>query len=467
MNASRYRTIVVSALLLAGVGCVAQSPPFQRFDIETKLIEHSVDASAIIRSSRRPTERFLLGARQKLFVSANAMRVDTTIAEPPGEGERRQDVKRRRVHWLYDFGRGEIWRADEGEPFRRKPLVQYDHELESRRRVGLLEYVDDFVRIESVRRLQHASFYRGDGQVALEGPGADRLIRARVAVNPRHLWQLTVEDRELSRFPQRWIAERIVLRICETTTEEAYYVARAVRGLPLRFRLRALGSEENYIEERHTVLSADNVDLPDGFFEVPHADAERERGLYDAVKSWDVFFALLDDVDPADEERRWLGILLELERREGNQLPATVEDVWRKANPDVRLELMRLALRKFPVWARTRLRAAIAGSSAALAHAAANAMIFEEEDGAADAVYEVLRRRREYVDTVDPGLIVDWALVNLRVLSGLSYEELVLEVCPFWMADPERREFPDPYLSTARELDFWLRRRESKKADDR
>ena len=467
MTTSSSRAVAIFVPLFAFVGCLSPTLPFRRFEIETKLIEHTVDESGISRLSRRPKERFLLGARQSLFVSPQVLRVDTTIAEPPGEGERRVEVKRRRVRWIYDFGRGEIWRADKGEAFHRQLLVQYEHEIESRRRVALLEYVDEFVRDDSVRRLRHASFYRGDGQVEIEEPGADLLLRARVAVKPGYLWQLTVEDRDHTRFPQSWIAERIVLSICETTREEAHYVARAIRGLPLRFRLRMLGSEKSYVEERHVVVEADAVELPDGFFAVPRADAESERSRYGAVRSWEAFFAFLEDVDPADEADPWLGILLGLELREGDRLPDDVEDVWKKAAPDIRLELMRLALRRSGAWARTRLRATIAGSSAALALAAANAMIFEEDEGATRAVYEIVRRRRQYVDTVDSGLIVDWALVNLRVLSGLSYEELVLEVCPFWTADEETRELPDPYESSARELDFWLRRQESTRVDDR
>jgi hypothetical protein len=458
-------------LAVVAPGCRAPDTPFLRFDIETERVELAPPAQENGSVARVAGERrFLFGARESLWVASAAMRAQTALIEPPAQGERRGAARRRSSTWIYDFDRREIWLSTDGAAWTRQTLDEYEYEIENTRRLELVEYVDAFVRDAAVRGAEHAELYRGDGRVDVEAPGSDRLARARAAVIPGHLWELVVEAPQGDSAPASWTVARWLFRALGLTAAEGQALAEKVGGLPVLLRGRGAPSGASRYETVHRVLDVDPVALPDGFFEPPADDASRERSLAAAVRTWDDFFALLDDPAKLPREGRWLGVLLDLERARSGELPERIEEEWIEREGALRVELMRLAIRQQPQWARPRLEALISGSSAVLALDACEALVFEddpEEPRAIAAVFGLLSRRRQYTDGVDPAAIVGWALPRLRVLSGKTYEELAAEVAPLWSGGeaPGPPGPSDPFESAARELDFWLRwwegRRES------
>jgi len=481
-----------SAITFALLGCAGEPSRCQRFEVETRLTERAVAASG------ETTEDFLLGARQIIFTSPSVLRVETTIAPVDDDGSG-VAAPRQTVLSIYDIARGEVWHARDGAEPERTSFDQVDHELEIERKLALLAYADRFVRDPALRAASDEPFFRGDGTVELADAGADRLRRARVALIPGRVIALTVEDPEAAPFTQPWIAPQLLLRLLGLTRAEAAALATAVPGLPLDFEMLELASASGRISEHHRVIAAGDFTPPASFFAVPLSDArvEPER----TISTWDEWLAAFapragegsgadrdgavasEDIDATnaretdDPRRRWLDRLLVLEALD--RLPASpmLEVAWQRISGPARVELMRAALRQDASSAGERLVAIARGESFELARSAVEALAFENDGRALDALGAVVDRRRQFVGPYDASaLVVEWALPWLRVLSGQTWEDLAAVIAPLWSVDPAVvADGLDPAaldpamidLAIERELDVWLRWFERTDAVDR
>ena len=446
-------------------GCVPPSAKIRQFDVQTRLIEFPLD------NPRKHS--FLLGARERIWISTSAMRVETTVSEPTETGTARRDVPNRRVLWIFDFSRGEIWRREGKGEFRRTLFREYDYDLEFARRAALVDFVDSVVRDSETRALSSIAFYRGDGEVSVVPPGADRLVRARVGIVPGVSWKVVGSENASDRQNRSVVAERLFQRIMGMTREEGAFLARSIRGVPHSFFGRSLPSDGRIVEEQHEVLSVESLyGIELGFFEPPREDVERERKHLSKIVSWEVLFDWLVQDEIAERgidsqepyESGWLGKLLEYEMISGSTLPDTVSSRWALVSGRRQVELMRLALRVRPEWARERVLAAARGRLAAVAFGAVEALFLENDREAALVIVDILRNRTHFIEPVDHAGLVAWAIPRLRVASGRSYAEFERDITPLWSSSTRGGALPDPEEALAKELDHWIRWGEARRS---
>jgi hypothetical protein len=213
------------------------------------------------------------------------------------------------------------------------------------------------------------------------------------------------------------------------------------------------GETETAIE--HKVISWQLLNRDPGVFLPPAPDRERARVI--AARFRDpaaILEALRGEVPEAVSP---LGLVLELEpfaARDRGVL-SEVLDVWRETeDTTLQVELLRLALRVDPE-ARAFLRSVLRSQDGQRTLAAAEALIAEGHPRATGAVLELLARRREFPDLGEES-VVSWGVKHLRVLSGLSLDELAASISEFW----PQSGVPGPEglrEALAGELDFWLR----------
>jgi hypothetical protein len=442
---------VVLAAALPGCGLV-ETELVCRVKVETSQWERST-AGPAPRQDGAADGVLRLRARETLWLAPGRMRSETYASAPDESGE----IKGWWGVQLHDFQAGEVWVSAAGGPYYRRSLGEVEYESERLRRRNAIDFVDAYVRLPGVRELEGIEGYTGDLAVTPGGQSGGRSSFV-VAAEPGVEWRVKVERGGDEGVPD-WVPGLLLCRLLGQTAARSERLARALGGMPVAFAGRVVPGGETETVIEHRVISWRLLDRDPRLFLPPAPDRERARAVAAHFRDSGAILEALRRPEEIPEAVSPLGLVLELEpfAARDPRVLSEVLDVWRETRDSVfEVELLRLGLRVDPgaLWAF--LRSVLRRQDGERALAAAEALIAEGHPRAVSAVLELLERRREFPDLGEES-IVSWGVKHLRVLSGLSLEELAAALSEFWLPQSGVSEPEGLLEALAGELDFWLR----------
>lgn len=462
----RKRTRVVAVMLTGAfgvlTGCAAPSvgDPMYRVEVQTRqlLYPSGLAGSATVGPSAEGSLR--MGAQQLYWIvpgkSREVSRSVLRETEAPTDGRSQRTVSRRVV----DFQRGLAWRSEGGGPFRRTTLHAEEYDQAIQERINRMELVDQYLRSPALRELADIAYFEGRKNLVLkikaEGVGRRQVVW--VAAQPGVLWEITLRgDLEFDAHP--WLKEAFLHALIGLPREVNRELSSALEGFPVRLREFVLPRDEGRTVIDHEVLTVRKLSREESFFTVPETAKERPREPRMILQE-------LERTDRQPEDPGMLELLLELEPQVDEGVLGVVAEAWsRTPLPFLKVELMRIALRRQGDVAAELLRSSLRGARGADALAAVEALLAERHPRAKAALLETLRARTRF-DDVPAASVVVWGVLRLRVLSDMSLHELASALAEIW---PGKRQISGAaalHEAFSQELDFWLRREEALETGD-
>ena len=422
-------------------------------EIETREIEYDLDEDGrAVRESRR----IPFNSRQSLWLLSDRSIVQaTTRANPDPDGESTGETGESELSesvTVFDLRSGRLWRQQGSGEF-----VAAAHEVEAwrelaRRRTTRTEMVDLAVRTVDASRVAR---FLEPVEIGPPQRDFDGWHRTACTFQPGIAWEITSRPGELSE--NREMCAALCFSLLSILRGEARRLASRLPGVPVSARGEVLTDPGRRLQLVARCLRAP-VPIGGGTPRPPAAalelSMERAPQVLDEALERLASGTAESAAVPSPEEA--LESVLSLPRELDSATLERLEDIADNyVDLDPRVELYRRVARTQS--GVRKLEKKVREALGDTAFAALLALIVEHDVRASANIVAYLQRD-DAASPFDRTDLVDWSVRQLRLLSGLSVEELVDRVGGFWVPLGVDQPLPSREEAMARELEYWFER---------
>ena len=454
--------VLIACAFALLASCVAVPTEFMyRLEVQTRqslyrsLDSNDSEEEGEASSTEAQEGIFQLGAQEIYWLVPGKMRVVTRSVlrgDQEGQGTAERSLARR----IVDFDRGLAWVSTGESSYRKTSLRIEDYEKEMRRRANRVDFLDQYLRSPVLRAVEGISYFRGRDQLVtrVEKAGLDQRQVLWCVVEPGVLWEITVrEDLDVDMY--YWLKHALLYSVIGLPPDRTRDLSCILGGFPVSLRAILLPTDEGQTVIDYDIVSLRKRPVEMSLFEAPPSVREDGEDSEHPSRPEEILSELESRTEQAGEAAT-LRLVLGLEPFMNDELLERIAALAsRSIDPFLKVELMRLALRHDEQLAWPFLRESLRGSRAIDALAATEALIAEDHPRARAALVGILRSRQRY-SGLPTASIVAWGVPRMRVLSGMSLEELSTSLSGIWPGiggdDPA-----ELHELLGKELDFWLR----------